>query len=164
MKFEPSHCPACNEPTRYTCDTIPGYAKLTEPDANGITEYTGETDVDWDGQQSNQDEEGRIEVACRNWHRWAARDSTTACTVPTNSSEKTHMTAALVSTQDEEQQYLVTWEIDIVAATPAEAARKALAIQRDPDSIATVFDVADKEGSVTRVDLSDEDGLAQEGE
>jgi hypothetical protein len=35
----------------------------------------------------------------------------------------------------------VKWEIDIDAATPQEAAQKALEIQRDPDSIATVFEV-----------------------
>lgn len=37
--------------------------------------------------------------------------------------------------------YLVRWEIDIEAATPQEAAERALATQRDPDSIAPVFEV-----------------------
>ncbi|WP_053649608.1 MULTISPECIES: hypothetical protein [unclassified Streptomyces] len=37
--------------------------------------------------------------------------------------------------------YRVTWEIDIDADDPEEAARKALGIQRDPDSTATVFGV-----------------------
>jgi len=36
-------------------------------------------------------------------------------------------------------QYKVTWEIDIEATSPLEAARKALRIHRDPTSIATVF-------------------------
>lgn len=41
--------------------------------------------------------------------------------------------------------YLVTWSIDIFDAEHAQdAARKALAIQRDPASIATVFDVRDR--------------------
>jgi hypothetical protein len=48
----------------------------------------------------------------------------------------------------------IRWEIDVDARTPREAARKALAIQRDPDSIATVFDVTDGDGTV-RVDLSE---------
>jgi hypothetical protein len=48
----------------------------------------------------------------------------------------------------------VLWEIDIDADTPVEAARKALAIHRDPESIATVFDVIDKRGKRVRVDLS----------
>jgi hypothetical protein len=38
--------------------------------------------------------------------------------------------------------YLVTWAINIEdAADEVEAAEKALAIQRDPDSTATVFEV-----------------------
>ena len=48
----------------------------------------------------------------------------------------------------------VCWEIDVDARTPREAARKALAIQRDPGSIATVFDVQYR-GKMVRVDLSD---------
>ena len=39
------------------------------------------------------------------------------------------------------REYRVRWEIDIEADTPEEAAALALAIQRKPDSIATVFDV-----------------------
>ena len=56
-----------------------------------------------------------------------------------------------------EQLYHVTWEIDIGAASPKEAAEKALAIQHDPDSLATVFDVADEAGDITRIDLDDPD-------
>lgn len=39
--------------------------------------------------------------------------------------------------------YHVTWEIDIdfQAETPRQAAQRALEIQRDPDSTATVFTV-----------------------
>ena len=37
--------------------------------------------------------------------------------------------------------YRVRWEIDIVADNPREAAEKALAIQRDPKSTATFFEV-----------------------
>ena len=37
--------------------------------------------------------------------------------------------------------FKVTWEIEIEADTPEDAARQALAIQRDPESIATVFEV-----------------------
>lgn len=52
----------------------------------------------------------------------------------------------------------VCWEIDVDARTPMEAARKALAIQRDSESIATVFDVQYR-GKMVRVDLSD--GIAR---
>jgi hypothetical protein len=41
--------------------------------------------------------------------------------------------------------YLVTWKINVEAETADEAARRALEIQRDPDSTATVFDVVDEE-------------------
>jgi hypothetical protein len=38
--------------------------------------------------------------------------------------------------------YLVTWEVDIEdVETPEEAAAEALKMQRDPDSVATYFEV-----------------------
>ena len=55
----------------------------------------------------------------------------------------------------------VRWEIDIDADSPVEAARAALAIQRRPESIATVFVVIDPKGHETTVDLQDE---AKEGD
>jgi hypothetical protein len=53
--------------------------------------------------------------------------------------------------------YLVEWDIDIFdVPTPQDAAEKALRIQRNPDSIATVFRVTDTTTSVqTVVDLSE---------
>lgn len=52
--------------------------------------------------------------------------------------------------------YRVTWQIDIEADTPEEAAQEALRIQRDPDSIATLFEVFYQDGElVARVDLSE---------
>lgn len=50
----------------------------------------------------------------------------------------------------------ITWEIDLHAKSPKEAAIGALEIQRDPESIATVFDITDEKGVTTRVDLSDD--------
>ena len=47
----------------------------------------------------------------------------------------------------------VRWEIDLDARTAKEAARKALRIQRDPESIATVFEVRTKRKKFI-VDLS----------
>ncbi len=41
------------------------------------------------------------------------------------------------------QTYLVRWEIEIDATTPDAAALEALSIMRDPDSLATVFEVAE---------------------
>jgi len=40
-----------------------------------------------------------------------------------------------------EQEYKVTWVIELSASSPLEAARKALATQRDPQSLAVVFEV-----------------------
>jgi len=37
--------------------------------------------------------------------------------------------------------YLVTWEMEFDAETPEEAARQALTVHRDPESLATVFTV-----------------------
>lgn len=50
----------------------------------------------------------------------------------------------------------VIWEIDLDADSPREAAEKALAIQRDTESIATVFDVVNENGSRSRIDLGEE--------
>lgn len=52
-------------------------------------------------------------------------------------------------------QYRVTWEIDIEAETPEEAARKALAIQRNPASTATVFNVTAEDGEMEDVDITE---------
>lgn len=51
--------------------------------------------------------------------------------------------------------YKVEWVIDIYAATPEEAAREALAIQRDPNSLATVFEVTDDIGVSITIDLAE---------
>lgn len=55
-------------------------------------------------------------------------------------------------------EFRVAWEIDIDADSPEEAARKALEIQRDPNSIATVFAVfSPKQGRIGREHLGDFD-------
>lgn len=48
-----------------------------------------------------------------------------------------------------ENQYLVTWIIDIYAESPEDAAAQARKIQLDPKSVATVFDVQDQKSNVT---------------
>lgn len=52
--------------------------------------------------------------------------------------------------------YIVCWAINLDAETPRKAAEKALQIQRDPASIATVFVVYGEEGDEIIVDLPDE--------
>lgn len=50
--------------------------------------------------------------------------------------------------------YVVTWTIDIEADSAEDAAKQALEIQRDPESIATWFEVKDtKTGVVEFIDL-----------
>ena len=49
----------------------------------------------------------------------------------------------------------VTWEISIEADSPEEAAIKALGIQRDPTSWATVFDVYPETTGHVRVDVNE---------
>ena len=58
--------------------------------------------------------------------------------------------------------YRVSWEIDIDAESPRAAAEKAQAIQRDPESLATVFDVIEMDGdTIQRIDLEEaEDSLS----
>lgn len=50
-------------------------------------------------------------------------------------------------------EYYVEWSINITADSPTEAAERALQIQRDPTSTATVFDVFDADGEMYRTDL-----------
>jgi hypothetical protein len=54
--------------------------------------------------------------------------------------------------------YHISWEIDLDADSPREAAERALAYQRDANSTATVFDVIDSETlAVERIDLLEDD-------
>jgi hypothetical protein len=55
--------------------------------------------------------------------------------------------------------YLVTWEIELDADSPEAAARLALEIQRDPNSIATVFQVQGENGEEI-VDITELDAEA----
>ena len=49
--------------------------------------------------------------------------------------------------------YRVTWTMDIESDSPQHAAQLALTIHRDPNSIATVFEVTDEQGDFYKVDL-----------
>jgi hypothetical protein len=55
------------------------------------------------------------------------------------------------------KEYRVRWEIDVTADSPQEAARIALAVQRDITSTALVFEVCDEGGHVDVIDLVKED-------
>ena len=57
------------------------------------------------------------------------------------------------------KEYLVTWQIEITADTPEDAAREAFMIHRDPDSMATVFEVQERtkdgHGEPIRIDIEE---------
>lgn len=52
-------------------------------------------------------------------------------------------------------EYYVTWEITLEAEDAYEAAEKALAIQRDPESIATVFQAQTEGLAMVEIDLTE---------
>lgn len=52
--------------------------------------------------------------------------------------------------------YLVTWDIHVEADSPEEAARRALEIQRDPTSTATVFIINDGTSDPITIDAEEE--------
>ena len=60
----------------------------------------------------------------------------------------------------DQKTYRVLWAIDLAANSPIEAARQALRIQRDLESIATVFDLTDDGGITERIDLDDAAGVS----
>jgi uncharacterized protein YllA (UPF0747 family) len=54
-------------------------------------------------------------------------------------------------------EYVVTWTVDVTAGSPEIAARRALTMQRCPDSIATVFIMTDETGHTETIDLTEID-------
>jgi len=55
-------------------------------------------------------------------------------------------------------EYLVTWRAEILADTPEHAAQIALAMQRDPESLATIFEVVDLAQQKT-IDVAETEGI-----
>lgn len=56
-------------------------------------------------------------------------------------------------------EYLVAWKINLDATSHLDAAQQALDIMRDPDSLATVFEVTRlTDGDIWEVDLNPEHG------
>jgi hypothetical protein len=60
---------------------------------------------------------------------------------------------------DLEPQFLVSWYMSFDADGPVDAAKQAFGVQRDPESIATVFFVIDPTGNRFRIDLNNEGGV-----
>lgn len=57
-----------------------------------------------------------------------------------------------------EKHYQVSWEVDVYAETPQEAAEEAERVQikqTSEDGLRGVFDVTDEDGKIVRVDLEE---------
>ena len=50
-------------------------------------------------------------------------------------------------------EYDITWKIEVEAGSFEEAVKIALEIQRDPNSIATQFEVRDAAGTIRKLDM-----------
>lgn len=78
MKYAIPKCPECGEVLQGECDYTPGCAEVEEVEP-GVFEYTGSTDMFWDGQVNERDLERVIKgekqdtlsrVQCHNGHQW----------------------------------------------------------------------------------------------
>ena len=78
MRFTPWKCPRCGQAAAGTQETIPGLALLMFDD-DGQAEYSGETTVYWNGQESCWDEFGRAILECPNGHAWSAEHEDDVC-------------------------------------------------------------------------------------
>lgn len=73
MKFGTMKCPECGEQAAGTLETVTGRAEFDEPDEDGNVEYSGETQIFWDGQMTVTKIENEIEYAtllCHEGHEW----------------------------------------------------------------------------------------------
>jgi len=71
MRFDPWKCPECGDAAKGTLETVPGLALLII-DPDGAADYAGETEMDWDGQRTILDNEGRATLQCPSGHQWQA--------------------------------------------------------------------------------------------
>lgn len=72
MKFEKPNCPCCKTHATSVWENIPGQALLTEPSETGDVDYAGETDVFWDGQESDENEQGLL-LGCDCGESWRSK-------------------------------------------------------------------------------------------
>ena len=64
-------CPECGEPARGTLEEVQGVALVMADPQTGKPLYAGETDIDWDSQQTVQ-REGKPVWVCASGHDWPA--------------------------------------------------------------------------------------------
>lgn len=70
MKFKIAHCAVCGEPPVAIVERVLGNAFLCEPDDTGDQNYMGETEIEWDTQETDTDADGDVEVFCDKHHFW----------------------------------------------------------------------------------------------
>ena len=69
MKLSIPLCPTCGKHAAGTVDIIPGIAVFTEPDGDGEVQYSGDTDIDWNGQEPRKGPNQLPLVTCGE-HEW----------------------------------------------------------------------------------------------
>jgi hypothetical protein len=72
MRFDPLFCPERGEMARGTLETITGVAEF-EANDDGTVEYSGDTDIWWNAQETVTDEGGNVRLVCPTGHEWSAR-------------------------------------------------------------------------------------------
>lgn len=70
--FEVPRCPECGAKIYGVCDNVPGTALLSALD-DGTYLWAGETKIDWNGQDTPTDADGRVTAVCRSGHEWQTR-------------------------------------------------------------------------------------------
>ena len=69
MKYTVSKCPTCGGLPVAERNTVPVFAGLVENDDGGF-DYSGNSKVDWNAQQTWLDEDGFAVVGCAEHHSW----------------------------------------------------------------------------------------------
>jgi len=72
MTWENPICPECGGPPIGTVEAILGLAQI-EPDGKGAYQYGGYTEVWWDDQHTEHDEDGNDRLHCDNGHDWYSK-------------------------------------------------------------------------------------------
>jgi hypothetical protein len=70
MRWDIEKCPTCGEEVSGTLETVQGQALVTKQD-DGSFEYSGQTRMFWDGQETLQ-KDGKDVLMCQNGHEWTS--------------------------------------------------------------------------------------------
>lgn len=71
MRWAIEKCPTCGKEVSGTLETVQGQALVTKQD-DGSFEYSGQTEMFWDGQETLQ-KDGKDVLMCKNGHEWTAK-------------------------------------------------------------------------------------------